>query len=219
MVPRDSFTLYTHYYSHHAILLDLRGERFVDESRSDETNAEAVVRRPNALAFLIFDEEVHKKYGHRSAGPGAPEYSVFEKCRALGGTSTVARTLEELAAELQAAGVHGQGVLNTIYEYNSAVTSGRGRLLRIPRADYPNPVATPPFYALAVTTGVTITYGGMRINPDAQVMGRSGRPIRGLYAAGADAGGIYNEGYAGGLAMAMVFGRQAARHAAAYVTG
>jgi succinate dehydrogenase/fumarate reductase flavoprotein subunit len=217
VVPRDSFTLYTHYYSQHAVLLDLRGERFVDESRCDETNAEAVVRQPEAMAFLVFDEEVHTKYGHRSAGPGAPEYSVFEKCRSLGGVSTVAPTLEDLAAELQAGGVYGRGVLRTIQEYNEAITEGRGPELRISRTEFPNPVATPPFYALAVTAGVTITYGGLRINSDAQVIGRSGRPVRGLYAAGADAGGIYNEGYAGGLAMGMVFGRQAARHAVSYV--
>lgn len=215
-VPRDLFTAFTHYYSYQAVLLNLRGERFVDESTGDENNAQAVARQPEAMAVLVFDEEVHRNYGHRDSGPGTPEYSVFEKCRSVGGLGTVTLTVEELATELQAIGVYGQGVLQTIREYNDSVTQGRGAELRIPRTDYPNPIASPPFRALAVTAGVTFTYGGLRISADAQVMGRSGRPIRGLYAAGADAGGIYNEGYAGGLCLGLVFGRQAARHATAY---
>jgi succinate dehydrogenase/fumarate reductase flavoprotein subunit len=211
------FTTFTHYYSYQAVLLNVRGERFVDESTSDEANAEAVARQTEALAFLVFDDDVHTKYGHRDSGPGTPKRSVFERCRSIGGVGAVVSTVEELAAELQAAGAYGRGVLRTVREYNEAVAEGRGAEMRIPRADHPNPIATPPFYALAVTAGVTITYGGLRVNTDAQVVGRSGRPVRGLYAAGADAGGIYNEGYAGGLAMGLVFGRQAARHATSYV--
>ena len=41
-----------------------------------------------------------------------------------------------------------------------------------------------------------------------------GRPIGGLLAAGADAGGLYVRAYAGGLAAALVFGLTAAETAA-----
>ena len=40
-----------------------------------------------------------------------------------------------------------------------------------------------------------------------------GEPVRGLYAAGADAGGISAGGYASGLASALVFGLVAAESA------
>ena len=40
-----------------------------------------------------------------------------------------------------------------------------------------------------------------------------GTPIGGLYAAGADAGGIFTGGYGSGLAAAVVFGRIAAETA------
>ncbi|MDX6449521.1 MAG: hypothetical protein QOD08_1984, partial [Gaiellaceae bacterium] len=43
----------------------------------------------------------------------------------------------------------------------------------------------------------------------------SGSPLRDLYAAGADVGGISTGGYASGLAAALVFGRIAAETAAA----
>ena len=66
-----------------------------------------------------------------------------------------------------------------------------------------------------VVAGITHTIGGLRIDPQARVLRRDGTPIEGVYAAGADAGGISTGGYASGLASALVFGRIAAETAAA----
>jgi len=65
-------------------------------------------------------------------------------------------------------------------------------------------------YAVHVVAGITHTIGGLRIDPQARVLRADGTPIEGLYAAGADAGGISTGGYASGLASALVFGRIAA---------
>jgi succinate dehydrogenase/fumarate reductase flavoprotein subunit len=54
--------------------------------------------------------------------------------------------------------------------------------------------------------GVTTTLGGLAIDEHAQV-------TRGIFACGADVGGIATGGYASGLAAALVFGRIAARAA------
>jgi fumarate reductase flavoprotein subunit len=54
--------------------------------------------------------------------------------------------------------------------------------------------------------GVTTTLGGLAIDENARV-------TRGVFACGADAGGIATGGYASGLAAALVFGRIAARAA------
>src|SRR5215212_4030926 len=54
--------------------------------------------------------------------------------------------------------------------------------------------------------GVTTTLGGLAIDENAKV-------TRGVFACGADAGGIATGGYASGLAAALVFGRIAARAA------
>ena len=72
---------------------------------------------------------------------------------------------------------------------------------------------------MLIAMGITFTLGGLRINADAQVLDRAKRPIAGLYAAGADAGGIHQEQYAGGLCLGLVFGRRAARHAAQSFAG
>jgi hypothetical protein len=60
--------------------------------------------------------------------------------------------------------------------------------------------------AVRVKPGITHTIGGLRIDERARV-------VDGLYAAGADAGGISTGGYASGLGAALVFGRIAAESA------
>jgi fumarate reductase flavoprotein subunit len=60
--------------------------------------------------------------------------------------------------------------------------------------------------AVRVRPGITHTIGGLRIDEQARVS-------EGLYAAGADVGGISTGGYASGLAAALVFGRIAAESA------
>ncbi|HSC73731.1 MAG TPA: FAD-binding protein [Gaiellaceae bacterium] len=60
--------------------------------------------------------------------------------------------------------------------------------------------------AVRVKPGITHTIGGLRTDEQARV-------ADGLYAAGADVGGISTGGYASGLAAALVFGRIAAESA------
>ena len=67
-----------------------------------------------------------------------------------------------------------------------------------------------PFVAVRVYAAVTHTIGGLRIDDRARVLAEDGRPVPGLHAAGADAGGIFTGGYGSGLAAALVYGRIAA---------
>jgi len=65
--------------------------------------------------------------------------------------------------------------------------------------------------AVHVAAGVTHTIGGLRIDTRARVVG-----LDGVWAAGADAGGVATGGYASGLAQALVLGLAAAEDAAGY---
>jgi fumarate reductase flavoprotein subunit len=67
--------------------------------------------------------------------------------------------------------------------------------------------------AVRVSPGITHTIGGLRIDDRARVLDETGDPVAGLFAAGADAGGISTGGYVSGLAAALVFGRRAAESA------
>jgi succinate dehydrogenase/fumarate reductase flavoprotein subunit len=64
----------------------------------------------------------------------------------------------------------------------------------------------PGAVTVETVAGVTTTLGGLAIDPSA-------RAADGVWACGADAGGIATGGYASGLAAALVFGRIAARAA------
>jgi fumarate reductase flavoprotein subunit len=75
-------------------------------------------------------------------------------------------------------------------------------------------LAEPPFAAVLVQASVTHTMGGIRIDDRACVLGDDGKPIDGLYAAGADVGGISTGGYSSGLASALVLGLVAAEELA-----
>jgi succinate dehydrogenase/fumarate reductase flavoprotein subunit len=72
----------------------------------------------------------------------------------------------------------------------------------------------PPFLAVHVAVGVTHTYRGVRIDCGARALDERGLPIPGLYVAGVDAGGLFDGGYASGLAAALVLGLCAAESAA-----
>jgi fumarate reductase flavoprotein subunit len=72
--------------------------------------------------------------------------------------------------------------------------------------ELPFPAPSGTRVAVRVKPGITHTIGGLRIDEHARV-------ADGLYAAGADVGGISTGGYASGLAASLVFGRIAAESA------
>jgi tricarballylate dehydrogenase len=76
-------------------------------------------------------------------------------------------------------------------------------------------IEKPPFRAYPIVCGITFTFGGLRINTRAEVLGTSGKPIRGLYASG-DVVGLFFHNYPGntGQTRNVVFSRVAGREAA-----
>jgi predicted oxidoreductase len=63
---------------------------------------------------------------------------------------------------------------------------------------------------LVVKPAITHTHGGIRVDAAARVLNSDGIPVSGLFAAGADVDGVYGTGYAGGLALALAYGLEAA---------
>jgi succinate dehydrogenase/fumarate reductase flavoprotein subunit len=105
----------------------------------------------------------------------------------------------------------------TVAEMVDAARAAGGTV--VDAAELPFPVPAWARVAVRVMPGVTHTIGGVRIDERARVLRADGTPVGGLYAAGADAGGIATGGYASGLATALVFGRIAAETAAADMSG
>ncbi|MEN3311948.1 MAG: hypothetical protein V7645_1277, partial [Actinomycetota bacterium] len=79
---------------------------------------------------------------------------------------------------------------------------------RVDPAELPFAAPSEARVAVRVSPGITHTIGGVRIDEQARVVGTDG-----LFAAGADVGGISTGGYASGLAAALVLGRISAESA------
>jgi tricarballylate dehydrogenase len=169
----------------------------------------AVIEQPRRLAFQIFDQKV--------LGLLREEYRIREVTRAEDAT------LEGLARKLD---IDAEGLVRTVRAFNAAVQpgpfnpaikDGKGtRGITPPKSNWALPLDTPPFVGYAVTTGITFTFGGLKITPEGQVVDCELRPIPGLYAAGELVGGLFYHNYPGGagLMAGAVFGRIAGRSAA-----
>ncbi|MGW4141396.1 FAD-dependent oxidoreductase [Streptomyces mirabilis] len=200
------------YYSEHALLFDLTGERFVDETVGDHLNAMALLERPGARGLLVADARVHREWISASYVEGIPGVDKFQLCHRAGARSAVAESLEEFAWMPEEWGYPGARIRDRVEEFNSVVRGGGetvpGRLLDR------QPLDEPPFYVIEAAPAITFAFGGLLIDAEAHALSADGRrTVPGLLVAGADAGGLYRRAYAGGLAPALVFGLAAARTA------
>jgi len=203
------------------IMVNARGERYVDEGANFHSHTYAkygaeIVKQPGMFAWQVFDAKVT----HLLRG----EYRIRRVTKAEAGT------LEALAEKLD--GVDRQAFLRTVRDFNAAcradvpfnpnVLDGRRTLgLAIDKTNWANPLDTPPFHAYHVTTGVTFTFGGLKISPQGEVEALYGGVIPGLYAAGEIVGGLFYHNYASGtgLMSGATFGRLAGRSAAQFARG
>ncbi len=205
-------------FSQFSVFVNLHGQRFDDEFLGDEVTVHAVVHQPEALCFLVFDERVRKL---RATGMGESPGAVdrrMENIRNAGGEILEAPDLESLADQMfRRWGVVKAPLLTTLHEHNAAAAANDLSMLSVPRSGGLQPLDSPPFRAIRCLPGATFTYGGARTNERAQILDLAGQPIPGLFAAGADVGGLYTRGYTGGLCLGIAYGRIAGREAAALV--
>jgi fumarate reductase flavoprotein subunit len=132
------------------------------------------------------------------------------------GRMHAAGTIEELAAGL---GMDPTVLAGTVARYNRACADGRDAEFA-KAAKFLRPIVRPPFYAARVRPAtICLTSCGLRIDPDARVLGASGWPVPGLFAAGECTGGVLGDRYLGsgnslgnGATMGRVAGTEAVAH-------
>jgi succinate dehydrogenase/fumarate reductase flavoprotein subunit len=206
------FTDLTFYHSEHGVLLNLDGRRFCDETIGDHLNTLYVLDQPEARALLVYDQRVHDEWMMAPYVEGVEPLDKFQLAYKRSARAAVADEIEEFEALPEEWGYPGPAARDTLLEFNRQCEAGNpspGRKLDAA------PLVAPPFYVIEVIPAITFTFTGLRIDPEARVLDESGQVIPGLLAAGADAGGVFNRAYAGGLACALVFGLQAAATATA----
>jgi tricarballylate dehydrogenase len=202
------------------LIVNMNGERFVDEGADLRNYTYAkygreILKQPYGVAFQLFDQQ--------TVAMLRDEYRIREITKAEG------ETIEELADRL---GIDVGGLVRTVSAYNAACQPGafnpavRDGLhtegIDPPKSNWALPLNQPPYFGVAVTCGVTFTFGGLRIEAKtAQVLDTEDRPMPGLYAAGELVGGLFYHNYAGGtgLMSGSVFGRTAGYAAAEAALG
>jgi succinate dehydrogenase/fumarate reductase flavoprotein subunit len=107
----------------------------------------------------------------------------------------------------------GEGALDRRVRYGTVRDLVAQAPTRVEPEELPFPAPDGTVAAVRVAAAITHTIGGLRVDERARVLDADGGAIDGLYAAGADAGGISTGGYASGLASALVLGRAAAEDA------
>jgi tricarballylate dehydrogenase len=198
----------------YGVMLNRRGLRFVDEGEdlglyTYAKYGGAILRQPGSMAWQIFDQ--------KTAPLLEPRYTTSQPI--------MADTLEALVKQLDLD--DRPQALHTLHEYNEAAcdpdrfdpsrqdglaTQG----LTPTKSNWALRLDTPPFVAYAVTGGITFTFGGLKIDANAQVIGTDWRPIPGLFTCGEMVGGLFHFNYPGGtgLVSGAVFGRIAGHRAA-----
>ena len=164
--------------------------------------------QPKGFVYQIFDSKVM----HLLEG----RYTTSEPYRS--------DTLEGLVRQLD---MPFKEAMTTLEEYNAAC--GRGgefnpgilddlhtEGLAIPKSNWAQKLDTPPFVAYPATGGITFSFGGLKIDGDARVIGTDWKPIPGLFCCGEMVGDLFHDNYPGGtgLVSGAVFGRIAGRSAA-----
>jgi tricarballylate dehydrogenase len=192
------------------ILVNAAGERFVDEG-ADFRNytyaryGRAVLEQPGGVAYQLFDAVTRPLL--RTEEYDMPGVSV----ETAGTIEDLARCIGIDPSRLQETVARFNASIDRTVPFDPAVKDGRRAALALPKSNWAVPLEVPPFYAFAVTCGITFTFGGLRSDVDGRVLDVAGHPIGGLFVCGEMLGGLFWGNYPGGtgLAAGMVFGRRA----------
>lgn len=203
------------------LVVNSKGERFLDEGEDDipmtySRFGQYALTQPGRIAYEIFDEVGNMVITNAPADDykGAPY--------------TKADTIEELADLLA---IEPDALVKTIEDYNNDIEPGgmldyhqvlglpsdqQALSITPPKSSCAFALNTPPYYAYAVSCGITFTFGGLKVNKKGEVLNQLDKPISGLYAAGEIIGGLFYTNYPGatGLTAGAVFAKIVGANAA-----
>jgi tricarballylate dehydrogenase len=193
------------------IVVNKHAQRFYDEGEDVWPKRYAIWGRlvagqPDQIGYIIFDASVLTLF--------MP--SLFPPVRA--------DSIRALAGEIN---LDPDALESTVDTFNAAVRPGTFNHTELddchtegltpPKTHWARKIEQGPFYAYPVRPGITFTYLGTRVNKDARILMKDGRPSANMFAAGEImACNVLGRGYAAGIGMTIgsVFGRIAGREAA-----
>jgi 3-oxosteroid 1-dehydrogenase len=210
------------------IMVNGQGKRFLNEAASyhivgQQMAAANQKAKGKAQSWMVFDHHFRHTYPMGPLLPLMPDWLQRGEVRQV---LNKGASIEELAEEM---GVDPAALSATVARFNAHAIKGEDPDFKRGEAAYdkmygdprvgPNPCLAPitkgPFYAFPIYPGDIGTNGGLLTNDKAQVVGKNGKPIVGLYAIGNNAASAMGESYPGAgvtIGPALTFGYIAARH-------
>jgi tricarballylate dehydrogenase len=215
--PRSSMAEAVVFIYPYGVLVNTDGRRFTDEAPGTvdahyDNISRSFADQPKGLVYVVYDSKVEDIPRWRT--------SIRSDIPPL-----QANSLEGLAKQLD---VPEEIFLDTIKSFNAACpaepkeftpfhvdhlkTSG----ISPQKSHWSRRIEKGPFYAYPIISSNCFTFGGLKVNTDAQVLSQDGHVIKGLYAAG-ETVGIYHQVYTGSTSVlrGLTFGRIAGLHIAA----
>jgi flavocytochrome c len=186
------------------IYVNDEGQRFMDETEHSPDVRERVVEAlPKRRFFVVFDENI------RTTTPNLLLWWTPEQLLAETQREKAMWKADSIEALAQKTGLPVEALNATIARYNTAVDTqndpdfGRRRLTHA--------ISQPPYYAVLTYAINLITFGGIKVNENLEVMHQNGQPITNLYAIGEilGAGATSGNAFCGGMLLtpALSFGR------------
>jgi 3-oxosteroid 1-dehydrogenase len=205
-----------------SIMVDGKGQRFVNEAAPYTEFVHAMYKRQAFPAWMIIDQRFRNRYLFKDKLPGLPLPSAWFDS----GAAVKAYTLDALADKM---GIGRTALRNSVQRFNTLADQGKD--LDFQRGDsaydhyYSDPAVKPnaclgalrhaPFYAFKIVPGDLGTKGGLLTDEQARVLKPDGSVIEGLYAAGNASASVMGHTYPGAgatIGPAMTFGFVAAQH-------
>ncbi len=197
----------------YGILVNQQGQRFTDEAPGPidacyEDTTRIIAAQTQGIAFCILDNKINN----------------IENWQRIVRSDQPPLTQPDVAALGRALGFNGQAAQHAIDAYNRACPKGvfdprsldglSTIGLSPGKSNYAVPLDTPPYHAYPIISSNTFTFGGLKVDVNAQVVDTDGNLMPGLYAAG-ETVGIYYGKYPGATSVlrGAVFGRRAGEHA------
>ncbi|MBT1147732.1 FAD-binding protein [Lactiplantibacillus argentoratensis] len=185
-----------------AILVNQKGQRFVEELERRDVISKAILKQPGGYTYQIWNDKIDgiskTKAAHKA------EYNELIKEHLL----YKADTIDELAKDVN---MDPAALKATITKVNRYAKTGNDKDFHH-RAGLVS-LAKGPYYIEKAVPSVHHTMGGLVINKQTQVLNTDGQTIPGLYAAGELTGVIQGSNRLGGNAIAdiITFGRIAGK--------
>ena len=186
------------------VYVNSAGQRFVREDHpSVDAREHALLGQQDHRYWIVFDQaimdaapSVVMNWDRARLDLAFDKYHFFSR----------GESLAELAYW---AGIDGDGLPASIGRYNSAQAGGQDS--DFGREHMPLPVGKPPYYAIRMQGTQILSFAGLNVNTNLEVLNGNGDPIPNLYAAGEvlGAGAVTGFGIVNGMLLtpALVFGR------------